>query len=757
MELLLILSLIALGVIVYMLINLNYRVEQIDNRLFDIKLLINRAIIKIEDITDKAEQQSDEPAQVEIAENENIADSEYLVSEKPQETIEDHYTATFEDRDQTPIITTNIEDDSSSTLENDDSETIEQSKQRRNIEKLVGENLFSKIGILALIVGIGFFVKFAIDNNWINETFRTILGVITGFGLWAIAYKLRDAYRNFSSVLAGGGFAICFVSIAIGYNFYKLMPSWLTFSFLVLLTAMMIVISVKFDRRELTIIAIIGGYVAPFMSAGENGSTVTLLAYTTILNAAMFLVCIKKNWWILPITGCLITWLIVVIAPYNADSRIIGFVFSTLFLIMFSLPLAMIMWRDIISPKLLYRLIFASAINIMAYTLFALNCIEYIDGLNNAKCIVPLIVAGLNAAIYYKFYRLPNRVLMQNILLGTVVIFTILSVAVQFSNPNIISIFFAVFTMALFELYGRCMRKIFFVSGILLGVTTFMILWEQLSYNSISQTYGHFTTLLLCGLCYFGIAVIVYRRSNAYNEFGSRPYNILLSVASYAATFLVVEATYMLVNILDTPQTGSNAASCMTLCCLLFMSIYFKGNIINRITIPGIALLSFVILNYIPDNRSLVGEILQWLSACLFICVIYDQAKEVLSNKHITDLPARNKYVAYYAIVSSIFVIAVVEFILRSSTFPEYYSAGFSVALIINGALLLSIGMKHKNLTLRFIGLGMFGLLLLKLVIYDLWLLPMIGRILVFILLGAVLLILSFMYQRLRDKLFDKE
>lgn len=757
MELLLILSLIALGVIVYMLINLNYRVEQIDNRLFDIKLLINRAIIKIEEITDRAEQQSDEPAQVEIAENENVADSEYLVSEKPQETIEDDYAATFEDRDQTPLITTNIEDDISSPPENDDSEIIEQSKPRRNIEKLVGENLFSKIGILALIVGIGFFVKFAIDNNWINETFRTILGVITGFGLWSIAYKLRDAYRNFSSVLAGGGFAICFVSIAIGYNFYKLMPSWLTFSFLVLLTAMMIVISVKFDRRELTIIAIIGGYVAPFMSAGENGSTVTLLAYTTILNAAMFLVCIKKNWWILPITGCPITWLIVAIAPYNADSRIIGFVFSTLFLIMFSLPLAMIMWRDIISPKLLYRLIFASAINIMAYTLFALSYIEDIDGLNDAKCIVPLIVAGLNAAIYYKFYRLPNRVLMQNILLGTVVIFTILSVAVQFSNPNIISIFFAVFTMALFEIYGRSMRKIFFVSGIILGVTTFIILCDQLSYNSVSQTYGHFSTLLLCGLCYFGIAVIVYRRSNAYNEFGSKPYNILLSVASYAATFLVVEATYMLVNILDTPQTGSNAASCMTLCCLLFMSIYFKGNIINRITIPVIALLSFVILNYIPDNRSLVGEILQWLSACLFICVIYDQAKEVLSNKHITDLPARNKYVAYYAIVSSIFVIAVVEFMLRSSSFPEYYSAGFSVALIINGALLLSIGMKHKNLTLRFIGLGMFGLLLLKLVIYDLWLLPMIGRILVFILLGAVLLILSFMYQRLRDKLFDKE
>lgn len=88
-----------------------------------------------------------------------------------------------------------------------------QQVKRRNIERLVGENLFSKIGILVLIIGVCFFVKYAIDRDWINEVARTSLGMVAGFGLWGVAYKLRDNYRNFSSMLAGGGFAICFASV----------------------------------------------------------------------------------------------------------------------------------------------------------------------------------------------------------------------------------------------------------------------------------------------------------------------------------------------------------------------------------------------------------------------------------------------------------------------------------------------------------------------------------------------------------------
>ena len=53
------------------------------------------------------------------------------------------------------------------------------------------------------------------------------------------------------------------------------------------------------------------------------------------------------------------------------------------------------------------------------------------------------------------------------------------------------------------------------------------------------------------------------------------------------------------------------------------------------------------------------------------------------------------------------------------------------------------------------ISLGTFGLVLLKLVIIDLWLLPTIGKIVIFIILGVILLLLSFLYQKLKKVLFE--
>ena len=71
-----------------------------------------------------------------------------------------------------------------------------------NYEKYIGENLFGKIGILILVLGMGLFVKYAIDKEWINETLRTILGFGMGGLLLFVAWRLKDSYRTFSSLLA---------------------------------------------------------------------------------------------------------------------------------------------------------------------------------------------------------------------------------------------------------------------------------------------------------------------------------------------------------------------------------------------------------------------------------------------------------------------------------------------------------------------------------------------------------------------------
>ena len=64
------------------------------------------------------------------------------------------------------------------------------------------------------------------------------------------------------------------------------------------------------------------------------------------------------------------------------------------------------------------------------------------------------------------------------------------------------------------------------------------------------------------------------------------------------------------------------------------------------------------------------------------------------------------------------------------------------------------LGMRRHQKILRVFALSVFGLVILKLVAIDLWQWPTIGRIVVFILLGVILLVLSFLYQRLKSALF---
>src|SRR5690349_14803127 len=47
-------------------------------------------------------------------------------------------------------------------------------------EEQVAANWLTRIGVLALIFGLAFFLKYAIDQGWISQWTRVILGIVTG-------------------------------------------------------------------------------------------------------------------------------------------------------------------------------------------------------------------------------------------------------------------------------------------------------------------------------------------------------------------------------------------------------------------------------------------------------------------------------------------------------------------------------------------------------------------------------------------------
>ena len=82
------------------------------------------------------------------------------------------------------------------------------------------------------------------------------------------------------------------------------------------------------------------------------------------------------------------------------------------------------------------------------------------------------------------------------------------------------------------------------------------------------------------------------------------------------------------------------------------------------------------------------------------------------------------------------------------------FDAGFSLSLGLAAFILMVIGMRSKSKEVRMVSLAEFGIVLGKLILIDVWSMAALGKIVVFISLGLLLLMLSFLYQKLKDVLF---
>src|SRR5205085_1117011 len=79
-----------------------------------------------------------------------------------------------------------------------------------------------------------------------------------------------------------------------------------------------------------------------------------------------------------------------------------------------------------------------------------------------------------------------------------------------------------------------------------------------------------------------------------------------------------------------------------------------------------------------------------------------------------------------------------------------------TVVWTVYGGALLTIGLIRRRPLLRLMALVLLGMTIAKVYLMDIWSLTKIYRIIALILLGAVLLIVSFLYQPLRRRLMEE-
>jgi uncharacterized membrane protein len=171
------------------------------------------------------------------------------------------------------------------------------SHSSEDLEGTIGKLWLNRIGIVAILIGVAYFLKYAFDSGWIGPGGRVAIGLLAGIAVvvWSEAFRRKGSVA-FSYSLKAVGIGILYLSLWAASQYFHLIPAGVAFAAMILVTASTITLALTQDAEILAVYAMIGGFSTPaLVSTGENHEIV-LFSYVCLLDLAILAMVSFKPW-----------------------------------------------------------------------------------------------------------------------------------------------------------------------------------------------------------------------------------------------------------------------------------------------------------------------------------------------------------------------------------------------------------------------------------------------------------------------------
>ena len=275
------------------------------------------------------------------------------------------------------------------------------SRTREEWESFIGGKLLNRIGALALIIGLGFFMKYAFDNNMISETVRVLIGFIFGFTCLGLAYRThKKGFQIFAQGLIGAGIAILYLTVYASFNFYSLVPQWLAFLMMSCVTALSLALGIHYNSRAIGLFGWAGGFLTPIMLSTGSANEIGLFTYIALLNVGLLaIVFLKKDWQIIEPLTFTSTWIMYwawFFKYYHESDLIITVFFISLFwLLFFGMDVARLRLLNNNTAHLQHAI---AVINTIIYYIILYHLIDF--NYHSWMAGATIILAGIHAGVF---------------------------------------------------------------------------------------------------------------------------------------------------------------------------------------------------------------------------------------------------------------------------------------------------------------------------------------------------------------------
>ena len=678
-------------------------------------------------------------------------------------------------------------------------------KNKDDWESFIGENLINKIGILITVIGIAIGAKYSIDKGWITPLMRIIIGYICGAILLGFAFKLKPKYKTFSAVLLSGSIAVLYFITFFAYNEYELLPQIFAFTLMTVITAFTVVSAIKYNEKIIAILGLVGAYAVPFLLSEGSGKVTVLFSYITLVNIGILVVAYKKYWKLLYYIAFGFTWLIFLSwfnIDYKTDSHFgLGLLFATIFFLLF--------YATFLIYKLQRKELFVvSDVFLVIANSFLYYFIGYtiLNGGENSQSYLGLFTV-FNALVHFVIgaYIFKNKSQEKGLfylVLGMVLVFLTIAIPVQLDGGWVtilwtgeaVLLFWIGRTKNIF-MYEKMAYPLFFIAFFSLledwssgyssyynddKITTILntqfltsilfiggfsyLTWLFFTKSKVTTQKYWVTNIVTIALpsiltiaSYFAFKLEINNyfnnlmsssKINLGNEIGGNISNYNLR---YFETIWVLNYTIIFVSLISL-YSVTKLKTIIT----NTISLVFIGIVILMFQIVGLYTLSELREAYILDD-SAYFTVSQFYISIRYITYLFVGGLAYVLLKYLKPLAQFSMIKRFIDLFLHLALLWVVtsELInwLDLLGSKSQYKLGVSILWGVYALVFVCIGLWKKKKMLRFGAMVLFAATLLKLFFYDIVHLSTLSKTIVLILLGVFLLIISFLYNKFKDRL----
>jgi len=168
---------------------------------------------------------------------------------------------------------------------------------RESLESRLGSHIFNRIAIVLLLIGTAYFLKLAHEMGWIGPAGWVITGLIAGAALvlWSERFR-HKGFAAFSYSLKAVGSGVLYLSLWAAFQLYHLLPASVALALMILVTAWNAMMAWAQDSQVLAVYAMAGGFATPMLLSTGGNHEIFLFTYLLGIDLAIVALVRLKTW-----------------------------------------------------------------------------------------------------------------------------------------------------------------------------------------------------------------------------------------------------------------------------------------------------------------------------------------------------------------------------------------------------------------------------------------------------------------------------